>query len=962
MPLLRPFRSVRTFDRVQTTHKIAGNDAEGFASYLTAQDGRGDYYVPEDSDEDGDGGAAGVWHGSPGALAALGLSAEKPVTRDQLVSLMNGLAPNDGREIRAAGGNGTKVAGIDMTFSAPKSVSALWAASSGEHREQIEKAHRDAVERTLGHVERTVELVRTREAGELKWQIANSLVAAQFMHTSSRLTRDQEKGGVPDPQLHTHVVVLAAERKDGTFSAVDSREIFKSARGNGAWYRSELAANLKALGLEVERGTGKDGRYFEVKGVPKDLAERWSARGKQVEKAAREFRAQHGRDPNARELGYLTTSTRGTKTLMATANVDAAWKAIAGEHGLTRDQVHALFTANDRAQTQFGQTVQPDQTHPATQPANLARELIDRTTANKSMVSERDLHATAYELSAGVCPPDRAHDLIRDLERSGELIRLQGGMWTTRELREREQQTIASVQERAEQVAAPVSAQAIQQAIRDTQREIGAPLTGEQRDALQTLTGAGGVSVLVGQAGSGKGVVLRTASNAWQKDGYQVIGTAIAGATAERLAADANTTQSMTTDALLLRAEKGTLSLGKDTVVMMDEAGMAETTRLSALVQIASEHDSKLVLAGDSAQLSPIGAGGLFNEIKDNTSAAELKQVHRAQNQWERQAWTQVREGNATKALASYQAHDRLHMTDTREQAIEKMLTAWNEQRMNTPQDKTVMLTDASNTELDRINEQAQELREKAGELGAARASLPDGPYALAAGDQVIFTKPLWIPGQDRVENGTLGTVKDVQNENQLTVTTSGTNERDVNIDTREHADIRLAYAQHVYKAQGLTVDQSLVLIGGWQTDRERAYVALTRAREQTNIYTAREDLGHQGLNTEAIDQLADRMAETKAQEASITRETAPDRTHGQAINLQPEPNAPQTERDATTSERSAETGVGPDPVPEANTEQAQENSTTPELTNHDRDPSQRTNEQQLEDRDLDHGFDLGIE
>ena len=78
----------------------------------------------------------------------------------------------------------------------------------------------------------------------------------------------QEGQGVPDPQLHSHVVVVAAERRDGVFAAVDSRELFRSARVNGAWYRAELAYSLGELGLDVRGGQGKDGRYFEVAGVP----------------------------------------------------------------------------------------------------------------------------------------------------------------------------------------------------------------------------------------------------------------------------------------------------------------------------------------------------------------------------------------------------------------------------------------------------------------------------------------------------------------------------------------------------------------------------------------------------------------------------------------------------------------------------------------------------------------------
>jgi hypothetical protein len=91
-------------------------------------------------------------------------------------------------------------------------------------------------------------------------------------------------------------------------------------------------------------------------------------------------------------------------------------------------------------------------------------------------------------------------------------------------------------------------------------------------------------------------------------------------------------------------------------------------------------------------------------------------------------------------------------------------------------------------------------------------------------------------------------------------------------MNTRDLDRLRLAYAQHVYKAQGLTADRALVLTGGWHTDRERAYVALTRARERTDVYASRDDLGQQGIDSDAIGRLAERMSESGAQHASITR------------------------------------------------------------------------------------------
>jgi len=842
---------------MQTTHKIAGASADAYAVYLTSASDRGDYYTGGEGGDDGGAVMAqSRWHGSPELLAELGLSPGAPVARDELAALMRGVSPLDGRELRQAGGNGSRVAGIDVTFSAPKSVSALWAVSSPYERARIEAAHGRAVAGTIARIERDVELVRTRVAGKLEWERAERLLAAEFVHTSSRLTRDQERGGVPDPQLHSHVVVLGAQRMDGRFAAVDSRELFRSARANGAWYRAELASDLQELGLEVRGRTGRDGRYFELTGVPEKLTERWSARAADIERAARAFRTRYGRDPRAGELGSITTATRGTKALTAEVNVDRAWRAVGEEYGLSREQVQGLFAAH----------VAPER-----DPRDLAQELLRGVTSQRSMVSERDLRARAYELSAGVCHPAQADRVVADLARSGELVALAGGLWTTRELREREQQTLTLAASRANERAAPVGEATLREARIELQREIGAPLTAEQREALQTITGRGGVSVLVGQAGTGKGVVISAAARAWQREGYEVIGTAVAGATAERLGADARLERSVTTDRLLGEAERGQTAMSAKTVVVMDEAAMADTNRLARLTEITARGESKLVLVGDQAQLSSIGAGGMFAALQEHAPTAELSEVHRAQHAWEREAWAHVREGESQRALAGYQAHDRLHITDSRAEAAERMVSDWAGARRENPQERTVMLTDASNVELDRINALAQEQRARAGELGAHQVQLPDRPYGLAAGDEVIFTAAHYQPGQQRVENGTLGTVAETEGDDRLTIKTHGATQREVDVNAGKFNDLRLSYAQHVYKAQGRTIDRAFVLTGGWQTDREHAYVALTRARDRTDLYISREDLGEQGMDTGAIERLGEAMAESHAQQASIT-------------------------------------------------------------------------------------------
>lgn len=392
---------------VQTTHKIPGDSATTYAAYLTSTSSRGDYYTGDDEDND-DRRIPSWWHGSQRTLGALGLSTDRLVGRGELRALMHVVSPVDGGAIRPVGSDGSRVAGIDMTFSPPKTVSALWATSSEYRRAQIEVAHTRAVQSAIERTEREVEPVRRKEQGVVRFEKAERLLAAEFTHTSSRLAQDQEAGGIPDPQLHSHVVVLAAERKDGQLAAVESKQLYRAARENGAWYRAELAANLQELGLSIDRRAGKGERYFEVSGVSLELSERWSTRSEDVDRASRAFRQRYGREPQAGELGSLTLETRGAKTAAATVDVNRAWRAVGEEYGQTRTRTEALF--NDRGLA-TGTEV------------DLRRELLGAVTEQRSMITERELKARAYELSAGVSRPAEADGLISDLRRSGELVR-----------------------------------------------------------------------------------------------------------------------------------------------------------------------------------------------------------------------------------------------------------------------------------------------------------------------------------------------------------------------------------------------------------------------------------------------------------------------------------------------------------------------------------------------------------
>ncbi len=345
-------------------------------------------------------------------------------------------------------------------------------------------------------------------------------MAAEFVHTSSRLTRDQERDGVPDPQLHSHVVVLAAQRDDGRFAAVDSRELFRSQRVNGAWYRAELAHELRGLGLEVERRTGREGRFFEVAGIPDQLVRRWSRRTEVIERAAREFRDRYGRAPRAGELGAMSVATRGTKTVTAEVDVSAAWRRSARSTASSADSAEALFES-------------PVST---SRSRDVRGELLTDVSRERSMVQTRELEARALEIGRRRAGPRDAREQL-DGARSSPVSwlssRVAGG---------RRASCASSSSARSPPCSsAPASGRRrvggarARGSSKQPASDSGTSLSDEQQHALETITGPGGVIVLVGEAGTGKGVVLGAAREAWERDGHRVIGTAVAGAAAQRL-------------------------------------------------------------------------------------------------------------------------------------------------------------------------------------------------------------------------------------------------------------------------------------------------------------------------------------------------------------------------------------------------------------------------------------------
>ena len=837
---------------------IGAGRGGGYARYLegkTVAPERGDYYLTPDGELTE---APGRWLSDPETLGRLGIDPDAPVDGGQFISLMEGRDPGSGRWLRPAGADGSRGGGIDVTFSAPKSVSVVWAIGDPWQRAQIEAAHAKAVERSMAYLKERVPVVRRRYSGQVVEELAKDVIATAYRHTTARGVSGAE---APDPQLHTHVVISGAVREDERIVAVASRPVFRGLREVGAFYRSALAEELVAEGYPIDQGTGKDGKYFEIAGVPAELRNTFSKRHREIAHAAERFRAKHGRAPERGEIRDIALENRRAKDLTTRGDLQRAWARTGEHHGFGPDEAVHLIGAP---------------VHVA--PERPLEERIETTLTERTATFDAGLlRAVALEQSAGELAPEEAIAVTRAMVGERRILTLEGGRMTTLAIRAQEQ----AIERRAHELAQParrdVGDRARANASREVAERIGAPLSREQDTALRAVTGPERLAVLIGPAGTGKGLVIDAAARAEQEAGREVLGVAVSGSTAERLGADSPALEgrTLTVDALAARADRGRVEVGPDTTVILDEAGMVDHKRMDKLTELVERSGAKLIAVGDGRQLPSIGPGGMFDRIAHRARTAELEEVRRTSDPAERKAWAALRAGEPERAMAHYRSRGQLHFADTRERAGEQAVQRWADLTKTRDPREVALIADASNVEIDRLNARAQHLRAERGELGETELPLPNRHYGLREGDLVTFTAQHREPGAARVENGARGEVTTIR-EQGLTVTLDGS-DRQVRLAREDLENLRLAYAQHVYRQQGATVERAVVVTGGWQTNRESAYVQASRARRGTDWFLGREELGLQGQDARRVEQLAEKMRNSRAHTPTLVHRELPD-------------------------------------------------------------------------------------
>lgn len=722
----------------------------------------------------------------------------------QLRNLFRGYSTDGERSLVRNAGSHERRAGFDLTFSAEKTVSTAWAAADENARRIIQDCHDTAVVKAMGYVEDLCGWTRTGAQGQGRERIG--LAAAIFQHGTARAAGST----VPDPQLHSHCLVLnLCKTPDGRTRSIDSSELFRRnlKMSAGALYRAELFAQLeKRLGLLA---TKREGETARLDVVPDSLREEFSKRRAAILSLLEERGA-----TGARSSADAALVTRERKQDIDRAKLFAKWQETCADHGLTPEKLRAFFQAP-----------------PPRESSTLVAVAMERA---KARATEQESHFSVRELTRFVAEEVEALGVGADAVREAVGAELETSLdvayvgelagdrrYTTREMLELELSLLKNAQEMAGQ------AHTVPDEVLGDTLSKHSDLLQEQSEAVRALTQGGRIGLLRGMAGTGKTFTLRTAREVWEASGFEVRGAALASVAAIGLE-EGSGIKSENIHRTLWAIEHGKLTLTSKSILVVDEAGMVGTRQLEALMRAAYETGAKLVLTGDDRQLQAIRAGAPFKNLVQLLGCAELTHIFRQEEGWARDAVREFAAGEASSALERFKERGLFHVERDKTAVLRQLVSDWKELSAAGPLRDTMILAGTRLQALE-TNRHVQALRVLDEDLG--QESLRCGNYDFHQGDRVLFRRNSAL-----VKNGERGEVTKVDVENNLLTVKLDRGTR-VTIDLDSYSDVHLGYAGTTHSLQGQTLTNCLVIVGGSMQDREATYVQASRARTATHLY-----------------------------------------------------------------------------------------------------------------------------
>jgi conjugative relaxase-like TrwC/TraI family protein len=772
----------------------------------------------------------------------------------------------------------TAVAGYDLTFTPVKSVSALWAIAPRDIAKTVEACHHKAVADALSFLEDHAAFSRMGADG-VEQVNTSGLIAAAFDHRDSR---------AGDPNLHTHVAVsnkVQAIGADGIprWLALDGTPLHKAAVAASELYNTRLEAHLIAT-LNVRfTATNHDPNkrpVREIDGFPQELIDRWSSRRSAIEhrvgQLAKTFQTEHGREPTVVEMLALsqqaTLETRQAKhEPRSLAQQRQTWRTeaveilgsqrklarliagITGQTAARRSRAMTRRRIDDHARNVIDTVAQTRATWQVNHiRAEAARQLrhtdehADLTTLNRIVDRALATHSIAVTKHADT---DRNEPSALRRRDGASVYRAHDTtVYTSTAVLAAERRILHAASLRGGRTADPAS---IARAITEHHTRHGVQLNDGQAALVQeAATSSARVQLALAPAGTGKTTAMAVLAAAWRNSGGTVIGLAPTASAAEVLAKDLGSRTDTIAKLVDLQrcpplpddaAQKWFTSIGRKSLIIVDEAAMASTADLDVVITHAMATGASVRLIGDDQQLASVSAGGVLKDLADRYGALTLSTVIRftdpALGAAEGLASLALRNGDPA-ALAFYLDHHRVHV-GADDVAADAAYRAWAH---DVSEQRDSILLAPTNELVAQLNERARLDRLRATTHATEQTrtvTLADGLTA-SAGDWITTrrnARGLRLKRGGWVKNGHRWTIRTVHADGSLTVTALREPVRKVRLPADYiAAHTTLGYACTINAAQGVTAD-TCHTVGSDRLSRQQLYVAVTRGRTANHLY-----------------------------------------------------------------------------------------------------------------------------
>ena len=794
----------------------------------------------------------------------------------------------------------SRIGYVDLTFSAPKSVSVAWAfAPTAGERGMVLQAHHDAIASVMVEIERQIGRARKGRGGKDGWE-PGSIAWVSFDHYTARPTvgieRTDEQGRgytelvtlktpagrvAGDMQLHTHTAVMNAVLTDsGRVGGLDLAELDGRIKEWGALYQAFLATNLRRHGVDVVLDDRT--QMARLTAVPERISEHFSKRTVNGTAAARAYAASLGLDWDsldpARKIGLIKQGVQDPRGAKSDDLADlAAWRQAA--EAIRYRHLSILHPKRRRPE--------PSREARLEHAYQAALGVFDKELRRRASLDGADARVAAAKglIASGIEDVAEVNEVTRTFRERG--VRQEGKetglIWgtvmgsqgrtrigiTTALHVEQEQTLVARARAAAQDRSAALTPEQITAAVaRFPELDFTSGHGQAQRQVMEQLGTGGRLGIAIGVAGTGKSTLLRPLVEAWTSDGRDVHGIALAWRQSDDLAETGiEGEKTRAVEAFLRRIEAGTLTLGRQSVVVIDELGLLGTRQLNQILEAQERHGFQIVAIGDPKQMQSIEAGAvieLLTRALGEERIAMLGGSVRQVEKIERETTLMFRNGQTEEAVARKAANGTLKLVPgLYEEAAAAVVDLWQQRReANAGRERySLSISAPTNEDAHRISLAIRERRRELGELGpdqrvitatsangtAARDSERTYEMALAVGDRVrLFARAnaaFSDGGRGNIgKNGSVLEVAAIRDDGLLLRTREGREGLVLWETLRNPASgrVMLAYGEvlTINTSQGSTVSEHIFALpaGTAPVSAFGAYTSGSRHREQSFI------------------------------------------------------------------------------------------------------------------------------